>query len=251
MDLIGFNGIDKEFQKELEDLRAKKRKEIERSMQTKQFEFSFSDAEIEWKLRHIPGTGKEKDRDRKNHEAAMKLKEQKIRNLVETSIAKEKLFLEKLHFGDIGRKGAFERAEREEKILAFKARQANYRQVQALKNKNQARKLVLLQKKTVTKEQNNRKLVVNMSRQYSKVNRDGLIKYEINKKIKNFKKRNAHRCQGKQESVKNAHATKADNKHGYDQKEANIKDQKRHEFKQSQRELLNRDVFDKGGIDID
>lgn len=183
MERQGFDSIDEAFREDLENLRAKIGAEMDTEHKKKKG-YRFNEHQATWKIDHYPYSAREGARAQKNHEQAMASGDAQRRADVDARLSEQKVILEQLHFGKLGRQHALEQVEREEKIAAFKARQRPSESKENQIEQNQAEQATPLQQAGQGKTS-----PPSARAEFQKQTKQTLQKTEIEEKIQAFKNR--------------------------------------------------------------
>ncbi len=151
-DKIGFDIIDKGFQKDLEKERIRLRTILEEEIKSGKNP-KFSQSHTDWMLAKFPYAHQDQRSKAVSAEMEKRRRQQEAFDTeVEKRLSEQKTILERLHFGEKGRQFAFDQAQREEKIKAFKEKQRE-KQEQEKKLRHQTTEQSKAKGEILTKEQ--------------------------------------------------------------------------------------------------
>lgn len=201
MDMTSFKMIDTAYQKDLE----KHRKKIEAELKKEGyngFAFDFPEAHAAEKINDYPSTYQQKEKARKDQEAALEARRKQLEAEIERRMAEPKKQLLEAHFGEFGgRDTLLEQAKREEKTQAFKQRQREREERERSENKTQViedkgkagQKIKEQQLKRAFEQDNSRP--IEMQGAFNKHYQQGKQQQQIEEKIQAFKQRQRDREQ--------------------------------------------------------
>lgn len=185
--------------------RAKMRRQIERRLREeleaqtrKQRGFKHHEGHAAWKLDHYPYTERDRKLAGETHEEVLARQEKEFQAEVDRRMKEKDPVLERLHFPN-GRQSALEAMEREKKIEAYKERTRRERE-EALKtteqNRMKARQIIEEQKRRLATEQDNRKPLADLQKDFNRETEQGKFKADLERKIAAFKERTKQSLEG-------------------------------------------------------
>jgi hypothetical protein len=217
-DKIGFELKDKAFQEEVEKERKKIRDQLAAEIESGKHP-RFHKGQTTWLLSNYPyASGEERNKAVSAEEARKRKEHEDFQAEVEKKLGASRTILEALHFGKNGRQFAMEQSKREEKIIAFKAKQEQARKKEeeqksrtTEQSKKQSEKLIQSQKETKSLEQDNSKRLKVRS-DFNKEAQSGKARTEANNKIASFKRRQRDKQKAEKEKSKTGQQRNGGNK---------------------------------------